>query len=113
MTSGIDDMLNQTFHSDSEAARKALAGYFSILLGDRKANFRSCKTLELKARKAEKILKKCVLCERRCKANRTEGEKGFCDVLEPRISSEFIHLGEEAELVPSYTIFFSGCNFLH
>jgi putative pyruvate formate lyase activating enzyme len=104
-------MLNHTFHTDTEGAKQALPDYFSILSGNRKAKFLSCKTLGLKAEKAKKILEKCVLCERRCLANRALGKQGFCGVLEPRISSEFIHLGEEAELVPSYTIFFTGCNF--
>jgi putative pyruvate formate lyase activating enzyme len=31
-------------------------------------------------------------------------------VLEPRVASRFIHLGEEEPLVPSYTVFFAGCN---
>jgi putative pyruvate formate lyase activating enzyme len=31
--------------------------------------------------------------------------------MNPRITSEFLHLGEESVLVPSHTIFFSGCTF--
>lgn len=104
-------MLHQTFHSDSEGARNALRDYFSILSGDRKANYRTCKSLEEKAGRARDILKSCVLCERRCGIDRTKGQRGFCRVLEPRIACEFVHLGEEPELVPSYTIFFAGCNF--
>lgn len=46
-----------------------------------------------------------------CGANRASGQPGHCGVLDPRISSEFIHMGEEPELVPSYTIFFAGCTF--
>lgn len=66
---------------------------------------------DLKLTLAGKMLESCQLCERRCEANRAEGQKGRCGVLEPRISSEFMHYGEEPELVPSYTIFFSGCTF--
>lgn len=110
MTSGIEEMLHQTFHSDCEDAQRALPHYFAILSGNRKANFQACKNLDLKVRKAKKLLEKCILCEHECNANRTVGERGFCGVLEPRITSEFIHLGEETELVPSYTIFCSGCN---
>ncbi|MBM3309431.1 MAG: radical SAM protein [Candidatus Altiarchaeales archaeon] len=104
-------MLYHTFHSDSENARKALANYFAILSGDRKPNFRACKQLSQKAVKARKVLEACMLCEHKCGVDRIKGERGFCRVLEPRIHSEFIHLGEETELVPSYTIFFAGCNF--
>lgn len=31
-------------------------------------------------------------------------------MLGPRVPSSFLHHGEEAELVPSHTIFFAGCN---
>ncbi|MGY5881595.1 MAG: radical SAM protein, partial [Candidatus Thorarchaeota archaeon] len=64
-----------------------------------------------KVEAASEILKSCRFCERRCGIDRTKGERGFCRVLEPSISSEFLHFGEESELVPSYTIFFSGCTF--
>jgi putative pyruvate formate lyase activating enzyme len=67
--------------------------------------------LEMKVAIARKILDSCILCERRCGAARSKGRKGHCGVLESRISSEFLHFGEEPELVPSYTIFFSGCTF--
>ncbi|MBS3789564.1 MAG: radical SAM protein [Candidatus Thermoplasmatota archaeon] len=67
--------------------------------------------LELKVELAKKMVKGCELCERKCKVNREKGEKGYCDVTEPKISSEFLHMGEERELVPSHTVFFAGCNF--
>ncbi len=67
--------------------------------------------LDIKIELARRMLKGCELCERRCRVNRSEGEKGTCGVLESRIASEFIHMGEEPVLVPSHTIFFSGCNF--
>lgn len=67
--------------------------------------------LDLKVELARRMLDSCNLCERRCGARRSAGEKGHCGVIEPRISSEFIHMGEEPDLVPSYTIFFSGCTF--
>ena len=71
----------------------------------------SSNLLQLKAELADRILSKCNLCERKCDADRKHGEKGKCGVLEARISSEFIHMGEEPEIIPSYTIFFSGCTF--
>jgi putative pyruvate formate lyase activating enzyme len=67
--------------------------------------------LDLKCELANRLLRHCTLCEHRCGSDRTAGNKGHCGVLEPRISSEFIHMGEEPDLVPSYTIFFAGCTF--
>ncbi|MEL4304474.1 radical SAM protein [Methanococcoides sp. LMO-2] len=68
--------------------------------------------LDLKVGIAERILGNCHLCERRCGVNRRKGEKGFCRLLETsRYASEFLHMGEEPELVPSHTIFFTGCVF--
>ncbi len=67
--------------------------------------------LDLKIELAKEMIKRCELCERGCGVNRERGEKGYCDVKEPKISSEFLHMGEERELVPSHTVFFAGCNF--
>ncbi|WP_440951846.1 radical SAM protein [Methanococcoides sp. FTZ1] len=68
--------------------------------------------LDLKILIAERILENCHLCERRCGVDRRYGEKGFCRLLEiSRYASEFLHMGEEPELVPSHTIFFTGCVF--
>ena len=68
--------------------------------------------LKLKRDLAWKILENCRFCERRCGVNRKIGREGFCKLgKDARISSMFIHVGEEPELVPSYTIFFSRCNF--
>ncbi len=67
--------------------------------------------LDLKIELASRMLRRCSLCERACGVNRIDGEVGHCGVSETRISSEFLHLGEEPDLVPSHTIFFSGCTF--
>lgn len=67
--------------------------------------------LALKRELASRMMRDCTLCERRCHADRAAGTAGHCGVLEARISSDFIHMGEEPELVPSYTIFFAGCTF--
>ncbi|UCE37740.1 MAG: radical SAM protein [Thermoplasmata archaeon] len=67
--------------------------------------------LDLKLKLSRHMLASCDLCERRCEANRLKGKKGHCGVLQSKISSEFVHWGEEPELVPSHTIFFSGCTF--
>jgi len=68
--------------------------------------------LELKSALADRMLSSCHMCERRCGANRAAGETGWCGVgAVPRVASNFLHFGEEPELVPSHTIFFSGCTF--
>ena len=68
--------------------------------------------LKLKRDIAWNILKNCRYCERMCGVDRTKGQLGVCQLDEKsRISSVFIHVGEEPELVPSFTIFFSRCNF--
>ena len=66
--------------------------------------------MDLKVELARRLTSPCELCERRCRAERAAGRAGRCGVLEPRVASSFIHHGEEAELVPSHTIFLSGCN---
>ena len=68
--------------------------------------------LDLKSVLAHRILRRCRMCERRCGVNREEGEMGYCGVgAVSRVASNFLHFGEESELVPSHTIFFSGCTF--
>jgi putative pyruvate formate lyase activating enzyme len=68
--------------------------------------------LDLKIALARRILADCHFCERKCGADRTRDEKGWCRLgSESRVSSAFLHTGEEAPLVPSGTIFFSSCCF--
>lgn len=66
--------------------------------------------LDLKSELAHRMLGHCDICEWKCGVDRTSGRKGRCGVLDARISSEFLHYGEEPPLIPSHTIFFSGCN---
>ncbi|MBP1450062.1 MAG: pyruvate formate lyase-activating protein, partial [Thermoproteus sp.] len=67
--------------------------------------------LDVKAELAFRALRRCNLCERRCGVDRMR-QRGACLLdARPRVASFFHHLGEEAPLVPSGTIFFSGCNF--
>jgi putative pyruvate formate lyase activating enzyme len=60
------------------------------------------------------MMESCVLCPRKCKVNRSEGEIGFCGIGDkPIVSSVGPHFGEESVLVGqggSGTIFFAGCN---
>ncbi len=68
--------------------------------------------LDLKIQLVGELMKSCELCERKCGVNRMERELGDCGVGNIcKVSSEFVHLGEESFLVPSHTIFFMGCNF--
>lgn len=68
--------------------------------------------LDLVIEIAYRVLKSCIFCEWRCKVDRSSGVKGFCR-LDSRtyIHSWFLHIGEEAPLVPSGTIFYGSCNF--
>ncbi|MFX0169309.1 MAG: radical SAM protein [Candidatus Hodarchaeota archaeon] len=66
--------------------------------------------LDLKAVLANRILHECHFCARRCNIDRAKN-LGFCEVSHSSyVSSAFLHTGEEPPLVPSGTIFFSGCN---
>ncbi len=60
------------------------------------------------------ILKDCTLCPRRCRVNRTIGEKGYCNSgMELQVSGIHPHFGEEEPLVGLYgsgTIFLTNCN---
>ena len=66
--------------------------------------------LDLKIQIAIRIFENCCFCERRCGVDRRK-KTGNCGVKQASISSEFLHTGEEIVLVPSHTIFFSGCTF--
>lgn len=77
-----------------------------------KGDYPKINLLKLKSVISNKIIENCSLCEWRCGINRKEKKVGVCRLDDQTyISSVFIHIGEEAELVPSYTIFFSHCNF--
>lgn len=66
--------------------------------------------LDLKIEIAERILKNCHFCTRKCRVNRGEGQLGYCRCGdEIAVSALFEHMGEEPELVPSGTVFTLGC----
>ncbi|MEM2014616.1 MAG: radical SAM protein [Desulfurococcaceae archaeon] len=68
--------------------------------------------LDVKVAIAYRLYSPCRLCERKCGALRSEGKPGVCLVdKEAIVHSYFHHMGEEAPLVPSGTIFYGGCNF--
>lgn len=67
--------------------------------------------LDLKAAIAKRLMSPCRLCPRNCGAERAKGRIGVCLVGDQCVvHSYFHHLGEEAPLVPSGTIFYGGCN---
>jgi putative pyruvate formate lyase activating enzyme len=66
--------------------------------------------LDLKIELADRLFQACCFCECKCKIDRRK-TPGVCGVQEARIATEFLHFGEETVLVPSHTIFFSGCTF--
>lgn len=71
-------------------------------------------TLAQRAARAQRLLRNCVLCPRRCRAERLAGELGFCGTGRlARVANWMAHHGEEGCLSGrrgSGTIFFSGCN---
>ena len=88
-----------------------LEEYMAILEGKKEAKYlKNMDKMEGLVKRAEEIYKECHLCEHRCGINRDE-RKGICNVGKASIATHFMHYGEEEVLVPSYTIFFSGCNF--
>lgn len=67
--------------------------------------------LDVKVELAGRVMEKCRFCENRCGTDRYK-RPGTCGVnAVSHVSSEFLHHGEEPELVPSHTIFFEGCPF--
>ncbi len=67
--------------------------------------------LDVKRELAWRLASPCRLCERNCMIDRRE-RIGACRLdINTYVHSAFLHLGEEAPLVPSGTIFYGGCNF--
>jgi len=71
-------------------------------------------TLFTKIESGRELLKKCSVCPRNCRVDRTKDETGFCNSgYLPVISSFSPHFGEERPLVGAHgsgTIFFTNCN---
>ncbi|MCA1960219.1 MAG: radical SAM protein [Desulfomonile sp.] len=70
--------------------------------------------ISYRAQKAHYISSSCALCPRRCRVNRTAGERGYCGAgPEPAIAAAVAHFGEEPPLTGeggAGTIFFTRCN---
>jgi len=71
-------------------------------------------TLKERTSSALALLRCCQICPRRCQADRSNDERGFCRIgRRAKVASYTPHFGEEPPLVGSSgsgTIFFSGCN---
>lgn len=110
-----DDDLDNLIKIHREYSKKFWDIYSRIIEGKVKlSDFKTPKQsfLDLKIHIVKKMLEKCSLCEWRCGVNRWRGEKGVCGLdHRVRVASAFLHMGEEAPLVPSGTIFFTGCSF--
>ncbi len=84
--------------------------YYEILDGKKKPRFKRT-NLQSKIERAYELLRCCVLCEHRCGTNREEVRSVCGAGMNMEISSYFPHYGEEEFLIPSFTVFFMGCNF--
>ncbi|MFA7231969.1 MAG: radical SAM protein [Victivallaceae bacterium] len=59
----------------------------------------------------KKMMTSCRLCPRNCKVNRNAGETGFCGIGQvSKLCKELVHYAEEPGLVPTYSVYFAGCN---
>ena len=68
--------------------------------------------LDERIRALEGLWANCRVCARDCGVNRLEGEVGLCGLgREIRVYKEHIHFGEEECVVPSHTIYLTGCSF--
>lgn len=68
--------------------------------------------LDLKVELARRMLLACEMCEFRCGVDRWNGECGHCgNGREAYYTSCFLNWAEEKHLVPSITVFLSGCNW--
>jgi putative pyruvate formate lyase activating enzyme len=68
--------------------------------------------LSLKVELGQRLLGPCRLCWLRCPVDRRSGETGVCRLgagLRPY--QDFVHLGEELELIPTQAVFLAGCNY--
>lgn len=74
---------------------------------------RSARIVRARERLQAVYAPKCLLCEVRCAVNRAADARGVCGLAaETPVYRRLLHFGEERELVPSYTIWLAGCNFL-
>jgi putative pyruvate formate lyase activating enzyme len=64
-----------------------------------------------KAAEALALSSPCVLCPRRCRADRAAGERGWCGAgSHATVFRAFLHFGIEYELTPAFSVYLAGCN---
>ncbi len=104
----LHDRLSREARRLWEAARRGSFGWRELReMPEPRHSF-----LDVKVELAYRMLRSCIFCERRCRLDRTAGKIGVCRLDDKvYVHSWFHHLGEEAPLVPSGTIFYGGCNF--
>jgi putative pyruvate formate lyase activating enzyme len=114
------DELEEASTEDLWRAHERLAGEFRRLWrelkegggSDVKVSDVEPSFLDVKIELMRRLASPCYLCERRCGVERAKGKRGACRLAwETYVHSAFLHLGEEAPLVTSGTIFYGGCNF--
>jgi len=97
--------LEGEFREELEAAKRG-----ELTLDKLKSKKPEWSYLDVKVAIAYRLAEPCRICERKCGARRMSGSLGVCSVNGKCIvHSYFHHLGEEAPLVPSGTIFYGGC----
>jgi putative pyruvate formate lyase activating enzyme len=63
------------------------------------------------AEAASNLMESCGLCPRNCRCNRNAGESGYCGIGKTaKLCKELVHYTEEPELVPTFSVYFAGCN---
>ncbi|MHA1270116.1 MAG: radical SAM protein [Candidatus Helarchaeota archaeon] len=86
--------------------------FFKTIKNKKHLNHQENSYLDLKIELLNRIMSNCHLCERNCNVDRIKGKKGYCKIGKyGNVYSAHLHFGEESPLVPSGTIFFTGCTF--
>jgi putative pyruvate formate lyase activating enzyme len=68
--------------------------------------------LDVKTELAQRLLAPCRLCWLGCPVDRTAGERGRCGLgAGLPVYRDFVHLGEELELIPTHAVYLAGCNY--
>ncbi|MCC6625496.1 MAG: radical SAM protein [Deltaproteobacteria bacterium] len=61
---------------------------------------------------AEAAYRACDVCPEDCRIDRFQSASGRCGLgADARVYKEYLHFGEERRLVPSHTIYLTGCSF--
>jgi putative pyruvate formate lyase activating enzyme len=64
-----------------------------------------------KTARAKEILRSCTFCQRLCKVNRVNAERGYCGLDDKvRCFREMLYPFEEKLINPSHQVYFAGCN---